>query len=219
MSHTPHPSRKLNDLFSARPFQGVDPNKATFLFVGLDANYDAEIESHPIFERVLEYHKDGAAFWRRWGYHHPFLLPEFKYGHKKGYNFHRNFAKIGFSPEHADMVSFIELLHVPTTESKLDIQDLDRSHLQRINSAIFRGNAKYIFVSSGVVDLMRKTDEFDDWLLKVRRSPDENLPVLYSSGNRTVYLHLHFSAQYQDQRKKEEAKAIKALIYPERNPA
>ena len=39
-----HPSRKLRELFRAKPYQGVKPESSTFLFVGLDANYCETIE-------------------------------------------------------------------------------------------------------------------------------------------------------------------------------
>ena len=70
-----HPSQRLTDLFAARPFQGVSPDRANFLFVGLDANYSKTIESDPVFPKILEYHEDGEKFWQTYGVHHPFLLP------------------------------------------------------------------------------------------------------------------------------------------------
>lgn len=73
-----HTSELLNREFTARPFQGATPESATFLFVGLDANYSPTIEQSPVFPRLLEYLKDGVAFWRRYGVHHPFLLPGYR---------------------------------------------------------------------------------------------------------------------------------------------
>jgi len=43
-----HPSRLLSELFERKPYQGADPQAAQFLFVGLDANYAANIEANPI---------------------------------------------------------------------------------------------------------------------------------------------------------------------------
>ncbi len=74
----PHPSQKLSKLFSAKPYQGVLPDQAKFLFIGLDANYSDTIETDPIFSKILEYHDDGAEFWRKYGVHHPFLLTGYK---------------------------------------------------------------------------------------------------------------------------------------------
>src|SRR5690349_6421729 len=99
--YTPHPSRELTELFARKPYQGVAPENATFLFVGLDANYDERIATSTIFSNVLEYHSDGVAFWRAHGVHHPFLLPGYS---GDGRVYHRNFARIGFRREHAHLV-------------------------------------------------------------------------------------------------------------------
>src|SRR4051812_18140893 len=103
--YQPHPSLELNLRFRHRPFQGAAPSAATFLFIGLDANYDENLERSPSFQTVLEYHRDGVAFWRRHGVHHPFLLPDYR---GDGWRYHRTFARIGFSPQHAELVSFAE---------------------------------------------------------------------------------------------------------------
>src|SRR5262245_44968198 len=118
-----HPSERLNRAFAARPFQGAEPEKAAFLFVGLDANYSANVEASPIFATLLEYLEDGVAFWRKSGVHHPFLLEEYR---GDGRKYHKTFADIGFTPANAADVSFVELLHVPTVgRSKLVADDLN----------------------------------------------------------------------------------------------
>lgn len=86
------------------------PQSARFLFVGLDANYAADVEGSPIFPSLLKYHEDGPRFWRSTGVHHPFLLPQYK---GDGRRYHLTFAKIGFRPSHADLVSFTELYGWP----------------------------------------------------------------------------------------------------------
>lgn len=181
-----------------------------FLFVGLDANYDADIEHSPIFQSVLEYHQDGVAFWHRNGVHHPFLLPQYS---GDGRHYHRNFARIGFEPRHASFVSFVELLHVPSVgrNKKLAPQDLDPLHLLMINSAILDGQAQHIFISAGVARLMRASGSFP-WLSRNTLSPTV-LPVLYRQGHRSVYLHLHFSNYGKFQLRLEaEATAIASLL-------
>jgi len=87
-----HPSETLRRVFTARPFQGAEPVRASFVFVGLDANYSADIEQSPIFPQLLDYLADGVAFWRKTGVHHPFLLPA--YGNKDGTKYHRSFADL-----------------------------------------------------------------------------------------------------------------------------
>lgn len=66
----PHPSPELRDYFNRKPYQGADPASALILFLGLDANYSEAISESPFFERILEYHQDGVAFWRQYGVHH-----------------------------------------------------------------------------------------------------------------------------------------------------
>jgi hypothetical protein len=57
--YEPHASKELNHAFAAHPFQGTEPEKANYLFIGLDANYGKYIDKEPIFPRVLEYLSDG----------------------------------------------------------------------------------------------------------------------------------------------------------------
>ncbi len=169
-----HPSASLTSLFARKPYQGANPREADFLFVGLDANYDAEIEHRDIFGKVREYHEDGVRFWRQYGVHHPFLLPQYR---GDGQFYHRSFARIGFRPGQAHRVSFIELLHVPTVgRNKLVPADLSGSHLTKLNDVLLHGSAKHIFIPRGVARLMHATKAFD-WLPKpdtivCRRIPD-----------------------------------------------
>ena len=182
-----------------------------FLFVGLDANYAADAERSAIFPALLRYHKDGPGFWRETGVHHPFLLPEYT---GDGRRYHRTFAKIGFRPDDADLVSFIELLHVPTVgRNSLISDDLDSAHLNRVRDAVFKGQARYIFLSSGVLRLMKATGQFRE--LVEASGPSESLRTLYKDSARTIFLHLHFSnyGKFESQLQAE-AKAISALIPP-----
>jgi hypothetical protein len=204
-----HPSLLLNTLFSERPFQGANPKEAVCLFVGLDANYDKAIETKQIFRGIQKYHEDGISFWQELGVHHPFLLPEYA---GDGQRYHRNFARIGFGQQHANLISFIELLHVPTVgRSSLTPQDLDAKHLQYVNEAILNGNAKHIFISAGVAKLMRASGVFK-WLGAAKQTAGQ-LRVFHTDGNRTVYLHLHFSnyGKFEKQMLLE-ARAIRELL-------
>lgn len=204
-----HPSSALTEQFRHRPYQGAEPMEATFLFVGLDANYDPDLERSASFCSVLEYHQDGVAFWQRYGVHHPFLLPGYS---GDGRRYHRTFANIGFGAKHASLVSFIELLHVPTVgRNKLAPQDLDYSHLKKINAAILHGKAKHIFISAGVARLMRASKVFP-WLAKVPVGSGV-LRSLYSEPFRTVYSHLHFSNYGKFQKQLQaETQAIASLM-------
>lgn len=203
-----HPSHVLHDLFRCKPFQGAVPEETEFLFVGLDANYPADIEQRQIFPCLVRYHEDGPSFWRHCGVHHPFLL-----GHPgTGSCYHQNFAKIGFQAKHAYRVSFVELLHLPTVgQSRLEPRDLNRHHLQWLHEVIFNGAAKYIFVSKGVLKLMRSTGFFPE----IPEKPVFSYPlrILLQNSRRTVFLHLHFSTfgRFEAQRRAE-ARAIKGLL-------
>ena len=204
-----HPSAELYERFRRRPYQGVEPATSKFLFVGLDANYGPDLERSPSFQHVLEYHEDGPAFWRRYGVHHPFLLPSSR---GDGRRYHRTFSRIGFRPEHAHLVSFVELLHVPSVgRSRLTPQNLDLSHMRWLNNAIVHGTAKFVFVSAGVAALMRASGSFP-WL-PAKAHGDGPLRLLHSEPARSVYLHLHFSNYGKFQRQlDDEASAIGRLL-------
>lgn len=206
-----HGNRELAELFASKPYQGAEPERSRFLFIGLDANYAADIEHNPIFPCLLRYHADGPAFWREASVHHPFLLPAYS---GDGKRYHRTFAKIGFTSEHADQVSFMELLHLPTVgRNRLEPVDLDVLHLRRLRAAIFQGGAEYIFVPAGVLRLMRSTSFFNE--LSSRPRPTDSLQILFDDGVRQVFQHLHFSNYGKfESRLQAEARAIAALIPP-----
>ena len=210
----PHPNAVLNECFRQRPFQGVRPEHAQFLFVGLDANYAADVEQNLIFPSLLKYHEDGPNFWRTAGVHHPFLLPQYK---GDGRRYHLRFSKIGFQPEHADSVSFTELLHRPTVGgSELTRDDLNRAHLCWIREAIFEGTAQFTFISAGVKSLMASSGLFPE-LSKVKRTLG-TLEVLHEGRDRTVFRHLHFSNYGKfEQQLQSEGKEIAGLLARSRN--
>lgn len=187
--YIPHPCKRLTDIFTRKPWQGVAPQDARFLFIGLDANYAADIEASPIFPKLLKYHDDGVSFWRKYGVHHPFLLPGYS-GNGKFY--HQSFADIGFKSKHASQVCFMELLDVPTTKSNLTTFDLDPAHLMYVNHAILNGNAQYIFICKTVAKLMYSTGLFT-WLKKETIATEGPLGICYQTENKKVYSHLHLS--------------------------
>ena len=205
-----HPSKKLNELFQEKPFQGVSPETAKFLFIGLDANYAENIESQNIFNKVIEYHSDGVSFWQKYEVHHPFLLDEYK---GDGRKYHKNFARIGFQEKDADLISFIEIIPFPTVgRNKLSVDDLSKDHLSKVNDWIINNSAKYIFISSGVANLMRKSKQFS-WLPEKPKEFSESLRIFWQKENKTVYSHLHFSNYGKFEKQMlSEAQAIKELI-------
>lgn len=209
--YLPHPSKALNDAFSLKPYQGAPPAEATYLFVGLDANYGQEIERSPIFPSLLQYLEDGAGFWKTYGIHHPFLLPA--YGRGDGWMYHFTFSKIGFQPEHANTVSFVELVDRPTFgRSKLNVTDLSKEHLRRLNDVILHGSARHIFIPNSVARCMRESSIFD-WLPKVAENEKQGLKVWKCFESKTIYSHYHFSAYGKfEQEKRRQLQVIGALF-------
>jgi hypothetical protein len=143
------------------------------------------------------------------GYHHPFLLPQYK---GDGRRYHRTFAKIGFQPSQAHLVSFVELLNIPTVgRSTLVASDIDEQHLLVLRRAIFARNAQFIFLSAGVQRLLLASGIFPE-LGAVKRNHGA-LRVLYGDADRTVFLHLHFSNYGKFEEKLQaEARAIADLL-------
>jgi hypothetical protein len=206
-----HPSSKLNSLFLHKPFQGANPEDALFLFIGLDANYHIEIESSAIFSKIIEYHNNGISFWENHNVHHPFLLPEYK---GDGSFYHKSFSNIGFTSQNANLISFVELLNVPTVgRNKLELEDISFDHLTKINSWILNGKAEYIFLSESVARLMYNSGIFK-WLPRKPQDKIGSLGVYYHKAQKTVYSHLHFSVygKFNEQKNKQAAEIYNLLI-------
>lgn len=157
MTYGLHPSRQLQALFQQQAFshQGQEPEKASVVIVGLDANYSPEIsENRSFFKKIVEYHADGVGFWEKYGVHHPFLLPD--YPLKKntgGVPYHRRFSWMGLTAEYARHVSFIELLDIPTTgrTEQSEFWRLFRDeHASRIDALVARGERRMIILSKSL---------------------------------------------------------------------
>lgn len=186
----PHRNNKLHELFSLKAFQGANPATARFLFFGLDANYDPDIEDKHYFSEIISYLEDGVRYWRERGYHHPFRHPEYR---GDGALYHKHFAGIGFTREHAEQVSFVELIDVPTSgRSVLTVDDLKTSHIDRLRDWVLNGRAAYIFIPPGVGRLLRRTPQFSR-LPEKPISHDGSLPVIFRSGQKVVFAPFHFS--------------------------
>lgn len=177
--------------------------KAKFLFVGLDANYPEDVETS--LPEVFDYLNDGIQFSIDNGVHHPFLLPKFQ--GRSGQRYHKNFAEIGFKPLHADLVSFVELLHVPTEKGKLELDDLSHEHLFFLYDIFDKGEAKYIFISRKATKLLRQADAkwrtaWFPWARQSQRALDGNLEVMRDLKGQIVYRMYHFSCHYGNQLEK-----------------
>jgi hypothetical protein len=164
-------------MFSQKPYQGQDPEKARVVIVGIDANYHKDIEKcQEFFDTVKEYHQDGVAFWNKYGVHHPFLLGKHPFdGRTGGRRYHQAFAKMiadvdaveklrnyNLAGKYAEKISFVELLKIPTIGSTENTQFLKffmehPEHGSYLNSLIMgqRGTKKLILISEGAIRRMR----------------------------------------------------------------
>jgi len=194
------------ELFNKKPFQGQSPENAKVVFLSSDANYSPEISNHPFFNYILEYQKDGIAFWEKYGCHHPFLLPNYPFDKRKdGCKFHLNFSKIGLNSEQARHISFLELLDVPTignksNDFKLFYKLVSQSHLEYIEKLMLSGGNKLFFISNGVIrDILKLKKHYPTfkWLnVEPRRSKQFSKEI---NGNKIKEIY-HFSSwQIHDQ--------------------
>lgn len=186
----PHPNEELNNAFSRKPYQGVAPEVAKYLFIGLDANYDKEIHENEAYAEVIEYLQNGVTFWEKYGVHHPFLLPTYK---GDGQFYHKSFSRIGFERRHAKDVSFIELVDRPSYgKSSLDVDDLNMNHLVRIKNVLESGVVEYAFIPTSVGSLMKKSGVFP-WMPSRPKVTDTSLKLWKTVGTTKLLWHYHFS--------------------------
>ena len=200
MDFQKHTSKKLVALFNNKPFQGQSPEKARVIFLSSDANYSPEISNNTFFEKILEYQKDGVVFWNKYDCHHPFLHPSYPFNkNMAGVPFHRNFSKIGLTSEHAEHVSFVELLDSPTVGNKsqnknLFYQLVSQPHLEYIENLMTGGGDKLFFVSNGVlrdIEKIKKTHPVFGWLnFKSGQSEQYSKEI---NGNKIQEIY-HFSS-------------------------
>ena len=128
-----HENEELKNAFKEKPFQGTHPKEAKFIFFGEDANFDKKIgddENKHALQEVLKYLENGPLYWKETGKHHAFLSEKYT---GDGKQYHNRFSKIGFKNNHAQDVSFVELLDFPTFGvSKLEFSDLNDNHINNI---------------------------------------------------------------------------------------
>ena len=202
MSYKRHPSERLCSVFENKPWQGADPLKAKYIFVGLDANYAPDVENQ--VPEIWDYLDDGPGFWRKTGHHHPFQLPKYA---GCGDLYHENFAQIQFEKTEADQVAFLELLHVPTIGSKLDVNDLDDNHIDRLNNIIENGKYECIFMPASVVNLMRGKGRFN-WIRWKPIRVEGELDILKDNGNGQLNYKMYHLSCYGWQKTKLERQII-----------
>jgi hypothetical protein len=173
MKYDVHPSLELIEIFRRRPYQGQDPEQSQVLIIGNDANYLAAIWGHDFFGKIIEYHSDGIRFWSKYGRHHPFLLPEYPFDKRTGgVRYHRNFAKMEFSPRDAPLFSFVELLDVPTigntgADTNLFFRLLNKKHLQWLEHLIFSSQPKFVLVNQTLVRMIERISRHHNVLTRL----------------------------------------------------
>lgn len=113
------------------------------------------------------------------------------------------------------MVSFVELLHLPTVgrNPSLATTDFDPKHLDFVSDAIIHGRARHIFLPSSVANLMRRTRRFP-WLATQPMQTEGPFRCWYRSADKTVHANKHFSAWYSKGEQAAELAAIRSLIPP-----
>lgn len=205
-----HTSMILQDLYKQKYWQGQSPEKANVIFLGLDANWDKDIENNKAFDKIVEYLQDGVLFWKRYGVHHPFLLPEYK--KKGGYKYHKGFNKLGIIKGYADVVSFVELINIPTygtsTKEKHEYLSLiDMNYLRELNAIIFDNNRKIVFLSKTLYDdilyIKKKTNSIDifNFGLPLEKNGQNMNRILniHNEGETFVFVCTHFSASIKNE--------------------
>ncbi len=201
MNFQKHTSREMVSLFQNKPFQGQDPRKAKIIFLSSDANYSPQISDHKFFKYVLEYQNNGVDFWNKYNVHHPFLLPDYPFNkNEAGVPFHRNFGKLKLSKKHAEHISFIELLDIPTIGNKSDNKALfwefvSEDHLKLLDSIIKNDNEKLIFIPGSVLKEMKKMKKLYNvftWLDYPSQTKTKYCDKVNNSTIKEIY---HFSAR------------------------
>lgn len=212
MAFGKHPSKKLQDVFKQKPYQMQCPEKAKIIFLGLDANWDEDIEEKSYFDEFIEYLNDGVKYWEsnkdRKGRHiHTPMLRKFKNvdGRKGGRKYHREFRKLCFSHNNAKDICFIELLNVCTcgkskesNESRKEFNRLlldseKEGHLERIQKLFEKENT--ICISKSISTILNDKLKFDitngrkviRTHLKDKKKPD--------TSSKNLIIHTHFSAR------------------------
>ena len=163
-----HTSQKLQEVFSQRPFQIQEPEKAKIIFLGLDANFDKDLDTDAdMFQEFIDYLKDGVGYWKKKGIHTPMLLDSYKLDGKP---YHKRIQKMGLTSKYAQDICFLELLNVCTYGGKGKNNRLyemflesesNKSHLNRIR-LLAEDKSKQIYIcGKDVAEYIKKLRLFD----------------------------------------------------------
>jgi len=213
--YSKHPSAELNKIFSERPYQGQNPEKADFIFLGLDANFAPGIETNNFYPYIKEYLSDGIGFWKKHNVHHPFRLPQYPNG--DGSVYHRNFAKLNLTSAFSEKVSFVELLDVPTvgkTNRKEFLELLNPGYIRYLENILLNNNRKKtLFISKSVLkylESIKASHNLFAWLPSAPSFRLNNICLIFENESLRIYGVTHFSATISNQHLKQIQEAIKA---------
>lgn len=192
MAFGQHENKEILNLYLSSPWQGQDPENAKILIVSHDANYAPDID----LSIIREYHNNGVAFWAKNGIHHPFLKSEYK---RDGRTFHNTFASIGLDTSYADHISFVEVLHYPTSGSIGSQKvDYDEGHFHWLDQMIQQSDLTFILGTRTFNALKsRQAQNWGTfkWLSREPVGHDGSLKVHFKSPQRTTFHHYHYSCQ------------------------
>lgn len=193
-----HPSQELQNLYRNRNFQGANPNNAKILFVGRDPNWAVDIEDMPVFEKVKEYLIDGVGFWNKYNIHHPFLLQEYKGDDKR---YHKIFSKLEIERNHADKISFVELIGIPTTGMSMKnskrfydylLSSSNIAHLNELDKLI-NDSSKIIFIAWGLIQDFKIINTHTGLFSKFAKFNKDNFSITELNQIENIFIHRHFS--------------------------
>lgn len=199
-----HCAKGLIEAYQKKYWQCQNPKDAQVIFLGLDANWEKDIESNEtgIYNEILNYLDDGVTYWKETRAHHPFLLPNYNKG--GGYRYHSNFTKTNISSQYADKVSFVELIGIPTygrSSKSLSLFDkmIDLDYLIDLNDTIFDNRPKLLFIAKSVYDKIQhvkrkmKVNHLFDFDMELGSNFCNRLMNIHNSNNTLVFVHTHFS--------------------------
>lgn len=193
-----HPSQELQNLYRNRNFQGANPDNAKILFVGRDPNWAVDIEDMPVFEKVKEYLIDGVGFWNKYNIHHPFLLQEYK---GDGKRYHKIFSKLEIERNHADKISFVELIGIPTTGMSMKnskrfydylLSSSNIAHLNELDKLI-NDSSKIIFIAWGLIQDFKIINTHTGLFSKFAKFNKDNFSITELNQIENIFIHRHFS--------------------------
>ncbi|GFK93967.1 hypothetical protein NNJEOMEG_01805 [Fundidesulfovibrio magnetotacticus] len=195
---------EIREAYEARQYQGASPAVARHIFWGTDANFDSELSGENR-KLVLEYLRDGPAFWRqhKGQKHHPFVVDGYKF--QKGRRYHVMFQKLGFYAADAEDVCFADLCGY-SEDAKFDpSRRVPLDHLVNLARQCFTGGKMNFMPISVLRGFMQRLPHVQP-LLALSASDTEGVLALtnyklknpqeipvYLGKDYAVVRHYHFS--------------------------